>query len=313
MIRTISNQRFLASIDPAHGANCIQLRELEHGITVLREPKNRLFPDDPYLYGMPILFPPNRIADGCFDFDGRVYRYPINEESTNCHCHGSLCRAAFQVIEQKPDEILCAFYAKEGELYPGFPHALKVIIRYRLTEDGMEQTVTVANHSQTRMPVMLGFHTTFPIPFMAGQNPEDVWIQADVGEEIRRDPVRHLPVGKLLQADETTRQLNTGTFRPAVQDISRHYRATKPGMMRLIDKKNGITICYENSENMPYRLLLTNGAQGYACLEPQTCMVDCANGPFDRETAGFSWIEPQNCADYSSRIGVIVNNRGVLK
>ena len=95
-----------ASVDLAHGANCISLRNEKYGAKLLREPPTSHKLDNPYLYGMPILFPVNRIENGSFLFEGRKYVFPINEPASNCHLHGELHKTAFELTE-KSDSKIC--------------------------------------------------------------------------------------------------------------------------------------------------------------------------------------------------------------
>ena len=64
---TLSAGGYTTVIDVAHGANCVSLRHDGMGACILRECAGEK--DNPYLYGMPILFPANRISDGTFTFD----------------------------------------------------------------------------------------------------------------------------------------------------------------------------------------------------------------------------------------------------
>ena len=58
-----------AFICPALGANCLSLRV--NGSALLREPQSgEVFPEAANVYGMPFLFPPNRIWQGVYHFDG---------------------------------------------------------------------------------------------------------------------------------------------------------------------------------------------------------------------------------------------------
>ncbi|NLA97536.1 MAG: hypothetical protein GX836_04935 [Spirochaetales bacterium] len=60
------------------GANCIQLTKDD--VSLLRTPPSReQFAAQQNLYGIPLLFPPNRTKDGRYMFKGREYRFPINE------------------------------------------------------------------------------------------------------------------------------------------------------------------------------------------------------------------------------------------
>ena len=70
---------YSAKINITRGANCISLKNSKYNASVLREPDYSKPLDNPYLYGMPILYPVNRISGGSFMFDCRRYTFPINE------------------------------------------------------------------------------------------------------------------------------------------------------------------------------------------------------------------------------------------
>ena len=129
-IRELRGGGYSAFINLSRGANCIGLRHESYGARILREPDYRAGElDNPYLYGMPILFPVNRISGGCFSFEGREYVFPINEPATECHLHGELHRAPFSVLEQSDDRIVCSFRADKERPYLSFPHEFEVIIK----------------------------------------------------------------------------------------------------------------------------------------------------------------------------------------
>lgn len=258
--------------------------------------------DNPYLYGMPILFPVNRISNGTFEFEGRRYEFPINEPSTGCHLHGFLHQAEFEIVEDKENYIKCRY--DSDELYHFFPHKFRVEMVYILSEKGLLQETTVYNMSDENMPVFLGFHTTFNVPFVAGSTGEDVSVFAEVGDEIERNMSTYLPTGRILSSTEHSLCFQNGKFVPVGEPISKHYQATKAGKIELLDHKSRIKICYENASEFGWRLFYNGDADEYICLEPQTCMVDCQNSKLDRAQTGFDFIAPQMCKKYFSRICV---------
>ena len=65
----LKSNNYRAKINLSRGANCISLKNTEYNGDILREPDYDNL-DNPYLYGMPILFPPNRISGGKFEFEG---------------------------------------------------------------------------------------------------------------------------------------------------------------------------------------------------------------------------------------------------
>ena len=121
-IEEIKYKNCSAKINLSRGANCISL--IMDSNKLLREPDYGKGLDNPYLYGMPILFPVNRISGGRFEFEGREYSFPINETETNCHLHGNLHQSQFVAVSKKNNEIICSYnpdaddpYMKIGQKY----------------------------------------------------------------------------------------------------------------------------------------------------------------------------------------------------
>lgn len=123
---------YTALLVPSVGANLVRLAHTRLGVEVLRTPSEREhdeFLRHPHVYGVPILFPPNRIADGRFRFDGREYRFPITRPEENNYHHGILKSQPFAVSKavETPDEVLietrCYSNAASDAIYRDFPHA----------------------------------------------------------------------------------------------------------------------------------------------------------------------------------------------
>jgi len=294
-------REYTATINVSRGANCISLRHEGYGARILREPNyTRL--DNPYLYGMPILYPNNRIYDGRFTFEGREYCFSINEPSTNCHIHGFLHEMPFEVLERGEDFVVCEYRATKEKPYCSFLHEFRVQIMYRLNEDGLFVATTICNDSENNMPNMLGFHTTFNLPFLTDGKKEDVSVLAEVKNLVERNRQTYLPTGKFLPEDEIENALCKGTFHPYGVTISRQYFKKDGGRVALSDTKRKISVVYEIDEKFGFRLLYNGDANEYICIEPQTCMANAPNAPFDREYAGFDYIKPHATKTYHTRI-----------
>lgn len=288
---------YVALIDVSHGANCISLRHLPTGAVILREPTcDEGEPDNPYLYGMPILFPVNRISGGYFSLDGRDYRFPINEPQTGCHLHGTLHRTPFAVEARTRDRVVCSYRSAS---YHGFPHDFEIRITYALSERGLLHQTEVINHSDARMPVMLGYHTTFNAAFAGSR---EALAEVGISREYERDMSTYLPTGRMPEPDAVTAALSEGRFSPFERPISRHYRASADGRMRLTDPSRGIRLVYENDAGYTYRLIYNGEANEYICMEPQTCAANAPNAPFGREEGGLTCIAPHASKNYVSKI-----------
>ena len=304
-IRTIRHGDYTAMISVERGANPVALRHEGYGARLLREPLILGEPDHPFLYGAPILFPVNRISGGRFEFEGREYVFPLNEPETGCHLHGVLHEMPFEVLEEEPHRILCGCRVPADSIYPAFPHDFELRLEYRLDEDGFHQRAQVINHSDTNMPCLIGFHTTFNVCMTHESRPEDVRVLVELGEEYERNRKTYLPTGVKPKPDEVTRQLASGEFCPVGTPISRHYRASGEGRMELYDRGTGLRMIYRNDSTLGFRLIYNGDANEYICLEPQTSLANSSNAPIDRQEAGFGWIPPHRKQIYHSMITLI--------
>lgn len=109
-----SSRELDAIIVPAWGSRIVALRCKRTGISLLREPvSEEAYLQSPLLYGTPVLFPPNRIADGRFSAAGSDYQFDINEPERSNHAHG--------LVHDKPwvlEKAVVETVAKEWEADP---------------------------------------------------------------------------------------------------------------------------------------------------------------------------------------------------
>lgn len=278
-----------AWILPHRGANCVRLWRPACGTESLRTPSGESM-DHPYLYGTPVLFPPNRIAGGHFTFAGREYRLPVNEPATGCFLHGTLHQMPFDVVSASPSRGVLRFCAGEGA-YLGFPHAFEVEITYCLGEDGLTQQTRIKNKGQHPMPAALGFHTTFRIPFAPDSQPGDVRLMLSLGEEYLRDRETFLPTWKTAEQTPFHTSAGRGELVPCLETISRHFAQGPDHTMVLTDCRTGAQIVY-HTPDYNFWMLYNGGAKDYLCVEPQTWVIDAPHAPFAAEKSGLIPLDP---------------------
>lgn len=299
---------YTALLVPSVGANLVRLAHTQLGVEVLRTPSEREhdeFLRRPHVYGVPILFPPNRIADGRFRFDGREYRFPITRPEENNYHHGILKSQSFAVSKavETPDEVLietrCYSNAASDAIYRDFPHAFKCKITYRLSAEGLEQEVMFGNKSDLPMPVGVGFHTPLNVPF-AGGDAADYRLRMAVGERFELNG-RNLPTGRLLPLDERFAWLRAPEGLQAtgceaieagfsVREIEVDGRPFRGAVVE--NRRTGVRVFYEVDSQTLYWTLWNNGGQvPYCCPEPQSWATDAPNLS-DRERWGFRSIPP---------------------
>ena len=124
-----------------------------------------------FKYGIPILFPPNRVKNGHFTYNGRDYSLPLNEPGN--HLHGEISTKGWEVLEFGVSEELGAFvtsrflYASHPEILAYFPHRLSFTITYRLYEGRLHMSATIFNEDEVEAPFAFGLHPYFYVPFVS--------------------------------------------------------------------------------------------------------------------------------------------------
>ncbi len=303
----LSHGPYEADICPGMGANCI--RFAKNGLSVLRTPPDMsTFRSNPNVYGMPLLFPPNRIANGTYTFQGRVYRLPINEPARGHHIHGFLSGTAFDVAEPSAGETEAAalFSAAFGEASPyhAFPHAFSVTLEYRLNAQGLSQRLSLANLGSTDMPTGLGFHTAFALPFVPGSLEADYRLSAKVGKEICLNPKTILPTGEYLADGAVGSALSNGSLCPAQGAISNHFQGLS-GEIALLHLPTGAAVRYTPDPGFSFLMLWNGGgSSGFVCPEPQSWQVDAPNSPLPPDMTGFRFLAPGGEIHFISRLSI---------
>jgi aldose 1-epimerase len=279
------------------GANCIQLQK--GGASLLRTPGDwEQFKRDPNLYGMPILFPPNRINHGEFQFNGTRYVFPINEISRGHHIHGFLSATPFLLCDTRTDanqaSITFTYEATPELPYRCFPHTFKILLIYLLDEDGLHQSVEVTNTGDRPMPFFLGFHTAFNQRFLPHTEKEDYRLKIAVQNEIMLDRQTIIPTGEFIERNQLVQDLNDGNVCPGERVLSNHFVANKGGNKEAVylHMPTGRKIRYTTCGCYNYWMVFNRGIDsGFICIEPQTCIVDAANSPLPPRITGFRALE----------------------
>lgn len=292
---------YTAKID-LKGANCISLKNSRYNARLLNEPPAGGDSDNPYIYGIPILFPVNRIESGRFEFDGKEYVFPVND-GNNCHIHGNIHKSVFKATNITESSVICTHKAILGGI-----NEFEIKAEYKLDKKGLTQTIEITNLSDSNMPCLLGFHTAFNTLFTENSRAEDITIFAQISEEFERSTKTYLPTGKTVEFDAVSQSLANGTLK-LLENISRHYRAKDEGISIIYDKANNLSLVYENDIKYGFRLIFSNDIKKYICIEPQNCLVNCPNSPFDRTYAGFDYISPKKSKRYVSKIYIEEGNR----
>lgn len=103
-----------------------------------------------------VLFPwPNRTQDGRFSFGGETHQLEITEPALGNASHGLVRRRDFDLVDVGPAHVEQVVEVG-GE--PGWPFALRHVVRHEVGADGLIVTHTVTNTGTGPAPFGLGVH-----------------------------------------------------------------------------------------------------------------------------------------------------------
>ena len=125
---------------------------------------------------------PNRIADGRYDFDGRLHQLPLDEPERGNAIHGLVRWSEWSVAERMPDRVVLELLLRPR---PGYPFTLALRVEHALSAaDGLAVRIEATNVGSEPCPYGAGAH-----PYLALDSGAD-------GAEL------HLPGSAVLEADD---------------------------------------------------------------------------------------------------------------
>ncbi|WP_223066711.1 aldose 1-epimerase [Paenibacillus caui] len=304
-----------AAMLPDTGGNLIAFRDPANGHRFLREPEEggmEQFKQTPGVYGIPVLFPPNRYEDGKFPWDGDVLELPVNEEAAGNHLHGFLHTVPWEVEEFGTTGYESFVTVKisvneQHDVYRYFPFEFTVRLRYSLGKDGLFQKLFVKNDGKRYMPRLLAFHTAIKAPFAKGSKAEDYVLKLTIGERWEMTE-RMLPTGRFQELSSFERKLKAGGAYPFSESMDNHYTAVPQqgrNRMELTDRRLGMTLVYDVGCSYKQWMVWNNGATpGFFCPEPQVNLVNAPNTGLPPEEIGLFGLEQGEIWEETARIYV---------
>ncbi|WP_373229397.1 aldose 1-epimerase [Cohnella sp.] len=293
---------YSAVLLPRVGGNLVSLRDDVRGFRFIREPEGAdwsSFIERPMVHGIPVLFPPNRYDAGVFEFDGRAYSFPINEQETGNHLHGFVYQSPWEVVSfgSTDEESTVTVKLRFDEQHPDFnyfPHTMTLSQTFSLSNKGLTQSFDAVNESELALPFMLGFHTSLNAPFAPGSSVSDLECGLSIEDRWELDR-RMLPTGGTQPLNEGELLLKAGKGSPYFASLDNHYSASAAGTnaMTLYDKRENVTFVYEAGEAYKHWMVYNAAANGkFFCPEPQTGMVNAPNVKLPVERTGLIRLEP---------------------
>lgn len=274
------------------------------------------------LYRGALLAPwPNRVVDGTYRFCGTSYQLPLTEPERLHALHGLAGWLEWEVANQEDDRLTLVTTI---EPQAGYPWRLRVTTTFSIGPDGLAQSVTAENQSDSIAPWGTGTH-----PYLvAGQGQLNDWnlsIPAELVLEVTADRL----VPTTLRAVDS-HDSNRFDFRIARQigDVQLDHAFTllsRDGSgltrVRLVDADgSGVEISW--GESCPWVQIHTADREDAVksrlglAVEPMTCAPDAYNSDSYPFNTGLIAIEPGTERIASWRITAIaagVSVRDVAK
>lgn len=270
---TLNHGPWTCQICPEFGMNVTSLRY--NNRPIFREPQtDEALIEKPVLYGVPLLFPPNRTKDGTFSFGGNTHHLPITDQAHHNHLHGNVNSAPFEVVSRSARSIT-ARLNNDGTYFP-FPFQLTVTDQ--LSDDSYERIMEITNTGNSSMPVAFGLHTTFVEP---------EWVSIPLGKRWITDE-HYIPTGEKRELT-LTEDAYRSHFCPAGQCINGFYEAAGNTVYT-----DSFTYSAEGFDQ--WILFNGGGGTGYLCIEPQLGPVNALN------TGGYRTLEMNESCRFCIRI-----------
>lgn len=292
------NKHLEMTLVPELGSRVISLRCKKTNTELLHMPSSiEQYGKTPLLYGIPVLFPPNRIEDGKFTFGGRSYQFDMNEPLHRNHAHGLVHAAVWDVTAIQTHKDFAVIKTEiDSTNHPGiqrqFPHPFRLVMRLTIIGTSLIQEVEIHNDSNDPFPWGLGYHTSFRFPFYGHSDPGKCTFSAPIGKRWELND-RFLPTGKQVEDAKSVLLLNSMNMGDVCLDDVFAADQGMPNEVVLADPDADLRVIYRADPQFKQWVLHNgDGKSGYLCPEPYTCVTNAFNLPLNQEQTGLQVLGP---------------------
>lgn len=312
----LSNQLYEVTINPDYGCQIISIRNVKKNINILKMPcdcDSTEYLHAPQHFGNAILFPPNRIAGGCYTKNGITYDFFTPQERLHegpgcMYSHGVLRFKKFSVdgvTETGNSVILTASYHSDrhDRIYGDILHDFICTITIEVNDSGVYQNISIRNMGDDILPVGTGFHTAFLLPNDDTSSRQDYRIIFSAGEHIELDS-HTLPTGKFMPLKSSCRTDGILPFEHIEDEHTTNVPLIidgKPFYGAIIkNTRTNNNIYFETSSNFGFWMLWNNRAlSDYICIEPMSWMINAPNTDLPDEVTGYNQLLSGEAVTYS--------------
>ncbi|WP_309088744.1 aldose 1-epimerase [Domibacillus sp.] len=276
-----SNDYLQLLMIPSFGSNVISLIDKKTGKELLVKPDSfAALTENPMLNGIPVLFPPNRIENGTFIFNGTTHHFPINEIDKH-HIHGFVYDQPWQVTNEKEEQDVVAIQTMIQLDQPAIYKGASIQLTYELDGAILRQTATVKNSGDKPFPWGIGYHTSFLFDEKHSSfslTKKSQWLLTDeaipTGEQVPGEPMKEISL-QAMPLDDAYAAFSEGN------EAVMHNRET------------GCTVTYRTDSSFKHWVIYNgNGKEGFVCPEPYTCITNAFNMNLSPEETGLRILMP---------------------
>ncbi|MEA5016537.1 MAG: aldose 1-epimerase [Candidatus Limiplasma sp.] len=301
-----------AIVVPSLGANVISLQTMKDGhfINILRTPPDdRSLLADPYAYGIPVLFPANRVAGGGYRWDGVQYSFPKNYPN-DVHIHGVLHNREWETEDFGAREgTAWATFGLDTDRDPAlrrhFPVSMEIRLHVSLDDRGLTHRFSVLNKSATKeIPAGLAYHTALRAHFCDDQ--PGTRLHVPLQGRCVDDETDRLPNGQVAPLDDFESRIALPQGADPLEKVVDTLYTARPGTSQAVlrDGQSGYEVVYQAGPEYQYWILWNQTAkEGFIAVEPQTWLTNAMHRPSPQKD-GVIFVPPGQ--EWSSECSIFV-------
>lgn len=295
------------TIVPEWGSNAISMKwKKENGLVELLRGPNTIeeYEQAPVQFGVPILFPPNRISDGEFTFNGQTYSFDLSEPDKNNHIHGFVYQKPWEVTQTEVEgdwaKIVTSIESKDHpDITAQFPHLFRIDMVYVLEGSIFKKHAVITNLGDQEFPWGIGYHTTFLFPEETSQFSLAAEEQWELNERL-------LPTEKLVPTPYTKIKEGMSLKQVELDDAflaQEDELETNQAVITLEDEQ--IQIRYKADEFFKHWVVYNaDGTKGYVCPEPYTWITNAPKLSLDKKLTGVQTLDANQTVVVKTEIDV---------